>query len=121
MAKIVRKTRTFGLVGGFRFFLGAPCAPEKQKAGSIPLPAAFSRSDPPLKLLLRLFRLTQPLGDFLPELIAPDDGVRAHARAAPIAALRAYAREVQAFGLDHIRPAFGTAASHLLSLPYRMM
>lgn len=72
-------------------------------------------SDSSFVLLLRLLGLRKPLRQPRPELIAPDDGVGAHARAAPVAALRAHARKVQALGLDHVRSAFWTAASHFLN------
>lgn len=72
-------------------------------------------SDSSFVFLLRLLGLRKPLRQPRPELIAPDDGVGAHARAAPVAALRAHARKVQALGLDHVRSAFWTAASHFLN------
>lgn len=72
-------------------------------------------SDSSFVFLLRLLGLRKPLRQPRPELIAPDDGVGAHARAAPIAALRTHARKVQALGLDHVRSAFWTAASHFLN------
>lgn len=72
-------------------------------------------SDSSFVFLLRLLGLRKPLRQPRPELVAPDDGVGAHARAAPIAALRAHARKVQALGLDHVRSAFWTAASHFLN------
>lgn len=91
-----------------------PATLSPPRRSELPAPRV-NLSDSSFVFLLRLLGLRKPLRQPRPELIAPDDGVGAHARAAPVAALRAHARKVQALGLDHVRSAIWTAASHFLN------
>ena len=97
----------------------------RSRRGQVPAfgDACFAHETPPFsdssfEFLLRFLRLREAFGEPLFQFVAFDDRVGAHARTAAIAALGADARQVQAFGLDHVRAAFRTSASHGKSLPF---
>ena len=70
------------------------------------------------RLFLRLVFSRVIHEDQVMQILAADDGIRAHARPAAIQAFRADAAEVRALRLNHIRSALRTSAPHFVYPPY---